>query len=532
MDKRGEESALKSLKSRLTLTGIFTRRRLLAVVGAAAGVFCVLFFACILVNEPLRHYLDGIVSNISVDVLIAIPSLLTGLLVAIMIYNAEDSRSNGLAIDAPATMKYVVGIRRSVAAIFMVTLPILTNSRWSAEISVVLLAVYIAGIIIIATAILRSYEWATALDTEWGNYRTEIRCKYLRSIQGYDLISIWNSVWADEHDVLKKDNQYRLIETFLYDLFVSYDEASPVSAFLVNGFIDAINKNKIYTYNPHIQQLIVKFCDKCSRSNQVNRLYVAECKGDACRILDSLLQKELVKGNDLRANILIRSVAHVVGDASDHGAAFLRTYSDSILSAIYNSDGEFVKYFPDEWLITIDNLRSSKNGDLLRLWLNAYLNLVIPNGAAPNSPNTNNMHAISEWLMPYSDTVLFVELLLTCVGTCGMDDNESIAHARVRELINNRGYIYAFQVGSRSGSSLKCDRRMDSGEDVNNRSETYEIARYVNSVKYTLSNDEYVKDLYAAIKEFEGLELDEAQKATLVDIEEFYCSANTRGGRE
>ena len=400
-----------------------------------------------LINESLfyslsevGHWIQG---NLSVEGLIALPALMTSFLIALAIYNFEDSKK-GLLIDASTIMTQVVRVPRVIWSFMLISgvvvfFEVRQNLSWTIPL---LTIVYLLGLLLLVQSLQRSYQWARSLESnDSKNIRTIMRTKYLANLRDEEKISAWEKIWQADDDSRKLIDQRELVRLFIE----SIREITPknhTAASMVRNFTSAIDTMALN--DPVIMDHLTKFClsearglvAKPTKSKEYELLrYTMGVRSLFIAILNKALES-----NDHSLYSLIHSSREYLSNKGLDESHFVDVLATNLLDRIKNEDDKSWAWdnIPDDWKVTTKNLENTKNRKASLAMLNAYSRMLnsLPLYTKSGELNTP-LQTITAEILPDADPILWAKLFSFHWSPYGVGKDESSEHAQVRNYLEN-----------------------------------------------------------------------------------------------
>lgn len=385
-------------------------------------------------------------ANLSVEGVISLPALMVGFLVAIAIYNFEDSRK-GLQIDAPTVISKVVGVDRVLIGIFLVSLlPIAWSSSGPINSVIPVLAiVYLFGLLILVRSLQRAFMWAKSIETGTeDSFRSQMRVQYISSLEDKEKRSAWEKIWQADESARKLLDERQLVKLFIASA-KSIDDKKSYSPWLVQDFISALGT--IHLDDPVIMYELVDFCleamldeRKTSEKQKAGELHYYM---NIRRLFFQVLDKTLEQNDNSFYTLIARSREYIKNNGLSE-VDFIKSFAPNFLANVEKKDDQYWIWeaFPEDWKITLEKLLDSKTKKTAFAWLNAYSRWL--SGKNLYVFHTHNhkldfkIDTITNELFPTIDTIEFSRLFAFQWSGFGLNDGESSEHAQVRNAVENQ----------------------------------------------------------------------------------------------
>lgn len=374
--------------------------------------------------------------NLSLEGIIALPALLISLLIALAIYNFEDSKSK-LEIDAATLIATVVDIKMLVRAIVYVSfLAIFWNeSPLSLGLIPFFMVIYIGGVAMIVQSLNRSVTWAKTIDMGMlSDFKTKSRAKYLSQLSDREKVSAWSKIWhSEDNRALEILNQRDLVKIFVDNIRTSEDKTS--IAPMVDDFIRSIDK--IDLSDPIILESILSVCLE-DGSNMVSKNYKnpnnpLHYRSSLRRLYFEILKRVMQK-NDNGLYSFIETSRKFIKEGDWDESYFVRCFAPNFLSNLNKENRSWVwDSFPEEWLITYAQLRASNK--VTTAWFNAYMRWVTTRNLRMenNSAGIDTiLESATEHIFPKADPMTLGSLIVFHYAAYGSNEGEDSEHAQVR----------------------------------------------------------------------------------------------------
>lgn len=387
------------------------------------------------------------IQNLSVEGVISLPALMVGFLVAIAIYNFEDSRK-GLQIDAPTVISKVVGVDSVLIAIFLASLlPI----AWGIDEATIawllpLLAIaYLLGLLILVQSLQRAFNWAKSIETGTrDSFRSEKRTEYMKSLKDNEKRAAWEKIWQANESSRKLLDERQLVELFITSTKTVKDKKL-YSPWLVQDFMSTLDT--IHLDDPVVMYSLVDFClDGMLRptQNTNEKLATGELHyySNLRRLFFAILDKTLEKDDNSLFTLITRSREYIkLNDLNE--VDFVKSFAPSFLSGVEKKDDQhwIWETFPEEWKITLERLLNPDTKELTFAWLNAYSRWLSSKNLYSFDKKKKldfTIDTITNELLPTMDTIEFSRLFAFQWSGFGLNDGESSEHAQVRNAVENQ----------------------------------------------------------------------------------------------
>lgn len=405
-------------------------------------------YVLIVVSETLKSFGVWMFNNLSVEGIISLPALMVGFLVAIAIYNFEDSRS-GLKIDAPTVISQVVGVDKVLIAIFLVSLsPILWPQKEDSIMIYILPLlgeVYLFGLLLLVQSLQRAFNWAKSIETgNQDNFRVYMRIRYLESLSDKEKRSAWEKIWQADNDIRKLIDERQLIRLFVASVKNIKDKNS-FAPWLVQDLISAVDT--IHTDDPVIMQELVDFCmsdafgirgkEDINKRKEAGELHYAM---NLRRLFFKVLEKSLEK-DDNSLYSLISSARTYLKDNDQKEAPFIGVFAPNFFSLVEKHENNhwIWEIIPNDWKITLEKLLAKDTAKTTFAWLNAYVKWLHDHTLITNKPAEFNriLDETTREILPKADPITWARLFAFHWSSYGMNNGEESEYAQVRNFIEN-----------------------------------------------------------------------------------------------
>lgn len=399
--------------------------------------------------EAVRQIGAWMVSSLSVEGIISLPALLVGFLVAIAIYNFEDTKE-GLKIDAATVISRVVSVDKALKAIFLVSLmPIFWPSNDSDQTVTILPLLgiaYLVGLLLLVRSLQRAFNWAKSIETgKEGNFRATMRMQYLESLPDNEKRDAWEKIWQAGNGARKLIDERQLIKLFVTSVKRIEDKGT-FAPWLVQDLMSTIDTLQLD--DPIIMEELVNFCmgdafgfknsDEVGAKKETGELhYSMNLRRLYFRTLEKTLENE---GDDNSLFSLIdytRSYLKVKGLAE---APFIKVFAPNFFNYMdkYADKNWIWETLPNDWKITLDSLVAKDTKDMSFAWLNA-LSRWLHNHNLFSSDGKFDMalDTVSREMLPNADPITWAKLFSFHWSSYGVEDGESSEHAQVRNFVEN-----------------------------------------------------------------------------------------------
>lgn len=380
--------------------------------------------------------------SLSVEGLIALPALMASFLIALAIYNFEDSRK-GLLIDASTIMTQVVKVPHIIwSFIFVSGIVILfeVNSSLAWLLSILMIT-YLLGLLLLVQSLWRSYLWARSLETgEAKNIRTIMRTLYLKNLKDAEKVAAWEKLWYADEESRNLIDQRELVRLFIESLY-QITSKNDTATSMVRNFISAIDTISID--DPIIMEYLIKFC-----LSEGGRLVNESAKGADSQIaytisvrdlFMAILDKALEKNNNSLYSLIHTSMEYLASHNIDE-VYFIGVFATNLIDKIKDKEDKSWVWgdIPNEWKVTVKNLDDTKNKKAALAMLNAYSRMLnsMPLYTKPGELNMS-LQTITAEILPNADPMLWAKLFSFHWSPYGVNKGESSEHAQVRNYIEN-----------------------------------------------------------------------------------------------
>ena len=476
---------------------------------------------------------EWMLNNISVEGLIALPALMVGFLVAIAIFNFEDSK-RGLQIDVPTVISQVVKVNNVLVAIFLSSLIVIfwpNNSSTNTVFVIPLLIIpYVAGLILLTQSLRRAFKWARSIETgKNDNFRATSRRHYLERLNDNEKRDAWEKIWQADDGVRKLIDERQLVKLFVTSVKNIKDKGQ-FAPWLVQDLISTIDT--IHLDDPVIMQELVNFCMGDSYGfteddNIEDRKKAGELRYSMnLRRLYFAILKQSMRRNDNSFFTLINASRAYLRENGLDEAKFVKSFASNFFEQIGNNANEhwIWETLPDEWKISLANLTSDEHGKVALAWLNAYGRWMSGKQLFSDKGTYNlTLDEATREMFPTADPITWARLYGFHWSSHGVDDGESSEHAQVRNYIENHitfglmGHVMTYF----DGDEDQAHKQM-----ANAHEEALEIAART-TIFPSFFNPETMKKYFQAISELRvhnGADEDKARKldwleTTLKDIQ-------------
>ena len=397
----------------------------------------------ILLNS-LQEVGSWIQCNLSVEGLIALPALMASFLIALAIYNFEDSKK-GLFIDAPTIMTQAVRVPNVIWSFVLVSsIVILFEVKADLVFILPLLAVtYFMGLLLLVQSIQRSYWWARSLESnDSKNIRTIMRTKYLSSLSDNEKVSAWEKIWHTDSQTRALLHQRDLIRLFISSTQQIKPKNTIASALVrdLTSVIDSIDLS-----DPIIMEYLMTFCLSEARGLAFRPTKVTSASEEIYfttavrQLFIAILNKSLSK-DDISLYCLIDSSRKYLEEHSVDEEQFITVLATNLLEYIKDKDDKtwIWDYIPSEWKVTAQNLENPKTKKASFAWLNSYARMLNSMPLYTELGELNMpLQTITSELLPKADPMLWAKLFSFHWSPHGVNKGESSEHAQVRNYIEN-----------------------------------------------------------------------------------------------
>lgn len=386
-----------------------------------------------------------ILENMSVEGIVSLPALMVGFLVAIAIYNFEDS-CKGLSIDPPTVISRVVGVNSVLLAIFLVSLLPLAWGSWVSLFWLLPLFViaYILGLFLLVHSLQRAFKWAKSIETgTQDSFRSTKRAEYMESLDDAEKRAAWEKIWQADGDTRKLFDQRHFIKLFTASVKQVKDKRSH-SPWLVQDFISAIDT--IHLDDPIIMYELVDFCleamlDERKHSEKFaagDLYYYSNLRRLFFRILDTTLEK-----NDNSLYMLMARSREYITENNLNEANFIKSFAPNFIASVAKKDDQYSIWetFPEEWKVTPEKLQGVETRDVALAWLNSYSRWLSSKTLYRFKESDEldfKIDNVTNELLPTIDTIDFSRLFAFQWAAHGVAVGESSEHAQVRNFVENR----------------------------------------------------------------------------------------------
>lgn len=403
------------------------------------------FYAILL--ENLDALGKWILSNLSVEGVVSLPALMVGFLVALAIYNFEDSRE-GLKIDAPTVISKVVGVDRVLVGIFLVSLLPITWSTTSNSINwaiPVLAIVYLIGLLILIRSLQRAFMWAKSIETGTeDSFRSRMRVQYMSSLEDREKRSAWEKIWQADESARKLLDERQLVKLFIVSVKSVKGEKS-YSPWLVQDFISTLDT--IHLDDPVIMYELVDFCLEAildeRKTNEKQRTDDLHYYMNLRRLFFQILDKTLEQDDNSFYTLIARSREYIKNnDLSE--VDFIKSFAPNFLANVEKKDDQYWiwEIFPEDWKITLEKLLDPETKEVSFAWLNAYSRWLSSKNLYVFDKRNHELDfkidTITNEIFPTIDTIEFSRLFAFQWSGYGLNDGESSEHAQVRNAVENQ----------------------------------------------------------------------------------------------
>lgn len=381
-------------------------------------------------------------TNIALESLIGMSTLMIAILIPLSIFIIGSNPDHMYTWDKAVIMSKVLNAPRLFLAVFLLSMPLLFWKS-SLEVKPEIVGLYIIGLIVLTTSIVKAYRWLRILEKGLGQtYRTKIRIKYLKKLKINDMCVIWPLVWSDirEHGLI---DERELLDEFMKQIDALNDRnKSKIGTPILQEFI--LSLDKIDISDPVLYDKISEIGLKWSGNLINDNLCKFNLLGK--KLFFDLMEKSL---NDRVLSVLFYSSLKKYFMKKDND--FIKageTITNKFFSIIEQSDAvNFVlEDFPEEWKVSLSNL-TEKNHFMSEIWLNSYMKWVTSRKLLIN-PKTFKYDEfasrVTKTLFPFVDIVMWSDLLILHWAPFELRADEDPISTQVRnfvELDKSFGYI-------------------------------------------------------------------------------------------
>lgn len=463
--------------------------------------------------DTLRTIGTWISNNLSVEGLISLPALMVGFLVALAIYNFEDTKQ-GLKIDAPTLISKVVGVNRVLLGIFLVSLlPIswpASNNSFTVYMLPLLVILYLVGLQQLVQSLLRTFKWAKSIETgKVGSFRATMRTQYLASLPDDEKRDAWEKIWQDHDGARALIDERQLIRLFISSV-TQVDQKETVASWLLQDMISAVNA--IHIDDPVILQELVTFCmnnaygltstDTIEARNKNNELRYAM---NTRRLLFKILEKTFERNDNSLFSFIEMTRTHIRNNGMDE-ALFIDVFAPNFFSLLKNRTDTYWIWetLPQDWRITSANLTSAETNRTTLAWLNAYSKWVHTHNLLTDSSDFDmTLDDATRAMLPSADTISWAKLFAFFWSSYGVETGESSEYAQVRNFAEHYP-TFGLMSPVISGFFGDTTEQITNEAIAAQRTEVFEIAARTTIFPYTHNNDA-MNTLFAAIEQLKRL---------------------------
>lgn len=443
-----------------------------------------------------------ILVNLSVEGVIALPALMASLLVALAIYNFEDSRS-GLLIDAPTIMTQVVKVQSVIWSFVLVSVFAIffEISEQLARLIVPMAVLYLIGLLLLTQSLQRSYGWARSLETgKAENVRAAMREAYLAGLNDKEKRAAWEKIWQSNDETRSLMDQRQLIRVFVYSIEQTRDKEE-IAPWILEDFISALGK--IHLNDPVILKELLHFC-----LGHIDKLVPDTDKSDDGKMLGLHMTTERLffaifeQVITMRAGTFysfIRATREYLEKNSIKEVAFIEIFAPNFLEAISKikrQDGIW-SVFPDSWKVTTSNLKDDVTRTESLAWFNAYADWMTRSSNSEYGQYDSTLDSITRELLPKINPILWGRLFILHWSGFEINEGESPAHAMVRNFVERPHKIGGI---SRVKSYFVSDGETEIQAEF--EAEEYEVLELVakTNVFPIFHDQEEMKKIFSAIR--------------------------------
>lgn len=397
---------------------------------------------------------EWMLNNISVEGLIALPALMVGFLVAIAIFNFEDSKK-GLQIDVPTVISQVVKVNNVLVAIFLSSLIVIfwphnTNTNTVYAIPVLTIP-YIIGLILLTQSLWRAFKWARSIETGKDNsFRATSRRHYLEHLNDNEKRDAWEKIWQADDGTRKLINERQLIKLFVSSV-KNIKDKSEFAPWLVRDLISTIAT--IHLEDPVIMQELVNFCmgdsygftdeDNINDRRNAGELHYSM---NLRRLYFAILRQSLQRNDNAFFTLIDASRAYLQEhDLKEH--KFIQAFAPNFFEYIKGRTDEYWIWetLPDDWKVTLNNLTSHSIGKVSFAWLNAYGRWMNGHELLSNKAiDDMSLDEVTRNMLPSADPIIWARLYAFHWSPYGSNEGEDSEYAQVKNYIKNHptfGYM-------------------------------------------------------------------------------------------
>lgn len=393
-------------------------------------------------------------NSISVEGLIALPALMVGFLVAIAIFNFEDSK-RGLQIDVPTVISQVVKVNSVLLAIFFVSLVVIfwpdnTNTN-TIYVLAFLTPLYLVGLVLLTRSLTRAFKWARSIETgQNNNFRAIARTRYLEHLDDNEKRDAWEKIWQADDGTRKLINERQLIKLFVSSVKNIRDK-SEFAPWLVQDLISTIAT--IHLDDPVIMQELVNFCmgdsygftdeDNIDDRRNAGELHYSM---NLRRLYFAILKQSLQHNDNSFFTLIDASRAYLrEHELKEH--KFIQAFAPNFFEYIKDRTNEYWIWetLPDDWKVTLNNLTSDSIGKVSFAWLNAYVRWLNTHELLSDKPiDDMSLDKVTRNILPSTDPIVWARLYAFHWSPYGSNEGEDSEYAQVKNYIKNHptfGYM-------------------------------------------------------------------------------------------
>lgn len=209
-------------------------------------------------GNEMYSLLKGLDSYINLDGLMAMSSIIVGLLIPVAILLIENNgNSNDLSFkwDKMVIFSQVIKIRTILWGLGLITLPLVLAKN--IQILPLVIFFYIIGFVVMFSLLKNAYYWIISKEDGSGAYRNTKRYDFLNNLSGdiVNQIIVWNTIWGDRKQRIGLEES-KLLPIF----FKHYKEAENSKKFeLLNTYLRDFDENTCFVVTSQNYDTIQKY---------------------------------------------------------------------------------------------------------------------------------------------------------------------------------------------------------------------------------------------------------------------------------
>ncbi|WP_347082429.1 hypothetical protein [Enterococcus mundtii] len=252
-----------------------------------------IFYIYFINSEKIYSLINIVCDYITIDGLIAISSILVGLLIPIAILLLENSGNlidRSFKWDKLVIFSQVIKIRSIILGLTFITFPLILKKDFLP----IILVLYVIGLYFMFSLLKNAYYWIISKENEKRSYRNFKRYQYLNCMSGNiaNQITVWDTIWGeteqriglDELKLLKiffkqcKDakgkNKLNLLNTYLRDyeedtaFKVTYSNYEIIQDYIYHDLSIILNDSISEDFGDYdllacIKEMFYRFTEQC-----------------------------------------------------------------------------------------------------------------------------------------------------------------------------------------------------------------------------------------------------------------------------